>query len=86
MNGQTSLTRNPAEGNAIMGQRTWFKPENTSGLTDADLRVLNCAVRNAFPPDREPRRIELVVFRTVYRPGMSANDLLTAADATAGPD
>jgi hypothetical protein len=69
-----------------MSQRTWFKPENTSGLTDADRRILNCAVRNAFHPDREPRHIDLVVFRTVYRPGMSANELIEAAESGVARD
>ena len=61
-----------------MAARTWFTKEACPDLTDGDRRVLNTAARNAFPPKTEPRHLELVMLRTVYRPGMSANDLLAA--------
>ena len=62
-----------------MAARTWFTREKCPDVTDGDRRVLNTAARTAFPPDVEPRHLELVVLRTIYRPGMSANELLAAA-------
>lgn len=71
-------THNPTV--SEMPQRQWFRPDNTADLTDADRGVLNRAARLAFPPGREPKHIELVALRTVYQPGMTADDLLAAAD------
>ncbi len=62
-----------------MAQRTWFTPEICDGLSQADCSILNRAARNAFPTGTDPRHLELVVLRTVYRPGMSASELLSAA-------
>jgi hypothetical protein len=59
--------------------RKWFRADNTTGLAEADLRVLNRAARHVAEK-RDPSHLELVILRTVYRPGMSARDLLTAAD------
>lgn len=64
-----------------MSQRIWFTAQNTHGLTEADLAVLNRAVRNAYAPNAQPSRVELTVFRTVYRPGMSADEVLAAANS-----
>ncbi len=61
-----------------MAARTWFTSEACPDLTSEDRRVLNTAARKAFPVGREPKHLELVDLRTVYKPGMSANDLLAA--------
>ena len=62
-----------------MAQRTWFTPEICEGLAAQDCSILNRAARNAFPVGDEPRHLDLVTLRTVYRPGMSAAELLKAA-------
>ena len=58
--------------------RAWFLQENTHGLTDSDLQVLNRAVRNSFPVGAKPSHLDLMHFRGAYKPGMSAHDLIEA--------
>jgi len=64
-----------------MAARTWFKPENTSGLSAADLAILNRAVRLVFSTTAPPGREALAAFRSLYKPGMSAKDLAEAFEA-----
>lgn len=61
-----------------MAARVWFTQTNSGDLSQADVAVLNCAVRNAFPPKKEPTRLQLMEFRMAYRPGMSATDVVAA--------
>ncbi len=51
------------------------------GLTSQDLAVLNRAARSLQDtrPEKPLLHLELVILRTKYQPGMSANDLLEAA-------
>ena len=64
--------------------RQWFTPVTCEGLSKADCRVLNCAVRNLHPsPASKPTHEELCKLRMAYRPGMSARHLLTYFDGQA---
>lgn len=64
-----------------MAVRQWFTEQNTADLTTADRAVLNRCGRNIWPVEHQPTRAELVVLRTVYRPGMTAGELAKAAEA-----
>ena len=55
--------------------RKWFTPETTSGLTADDMTILNRAARNLFDV---PSNLELMNLRMLYKPGMSAKDLMDA--------
>jgi hypothetical protein len=36
-----------------MAARTWFRKDNTDGLSDTARSILNTAVRNMYPPGSE---------------------------------
>ena len=63
--------------------RVWFTADNTEGLPPADLAILNRAVRRAWPASGcygEPRRLDLEMVRFIYKPGMSAADIIRVMD------
>lgn len=62
--------------------RTWFTLDNTSGMTPADLSIINRATRLLIDQhNMSPTERWLSTVRQLYVPGMSAVDLARAVNA-----
>ncbi len=63
-----------------MPARTWFTAENTADVDAADLAIMNRAIRAMHAPGVLPNFGTLSFIRQTYKAGMSARELVDAAE------
>ena len=68
-----------------MSARRWFTDDQVGSfdnLTKEDVVILNRAVRHLFPPNQTPPSTHFLMnFRSIYKKGMSALDLIDAFES-----